>query len=167
MGTFNYHAKNADGEYADGTIEAINQEEALDKLEKQQLCVVSIKSVETDIGKSREIKDKVADNSLQQTGISKCPYCSEQIQADAKKCRHCGEWLDEASRTAKNVASPVDANTIARGMVQKEGMDALSKIGGVVILFISCFIGVWLNSFWVGVVTFFLLFIPFSIWCYK
>ena len=22
-----------------------------------------------------------------------CPYCSEAIQAEAKKCKHCGEWL--------------------------------------------------------------------------
>jgi hypothetical protein len=37
--------------------------------------------------------------------LKTCPYCAEQIQEDAIKCRYCGEWLDGRSRG--NVAPQV------------------------------------------------------------
>lgn len=37
-------------------------------------------------------KDKTEDIVNKQT--KECPYCGEEILSIAKKCKHCGEWLD-------------------------------------------------------------------------
>jgi hypothetical protein len=37
----------------------------------------------------------VTESTESHEGIKQCPYCAEDIKAEAVKCKHCGEWLGE------------------------------------------------------------------------
>lgn len=51
------------------------------------------------ISKIKPAKGSITGVSMSEnaTHIS-CPYCSEEISASAKKCKHCGEFIDAAMR---------------------------------------------------------------------
>lgn len=45
-----------------------------------------------------------------------CPYCGEEIMAAAKKCRHCGEWLDKDNHSPQsNITCPSCGKQILEG----------------------------------------------------
>lgn len=40
-----------------------------------------------------------------------CPYCGEEIMAAAKKCKHCGEWLDDSHQNIQCMTTATQVNT--------------------------------------------------------
>jgi len=39
---------------------------------------------------------------LPDLNTTKCPYCAEEIKGEAKKCKHCGEWLNKNEEPEKS-----------------------------------------------------------------
>ena len=110
--------------------------------------------------------------------IKKCPYCSEEILLTAKKCKHCGEWLevsDQRKGTDWNEKGSADARSVAKGIKQKEQDDFNSGCLGVIGLIISIAIGVFISSIsgssgagWiVGIIMFIIAMVYVSKWYYK
>ena len=55
-----------------------------------QECARSIiDEIEIIIQESQSVEKEHSEREVRQ-----CPYCSEDILATAKKCKHCGEWLE-------------------------------------------------------------------------
>ena len=96
----------------------------------------------------------------------RCPFCGEEILAVAKKCKHCGEWIEEKN-TVEEKPSQKDSTELqnsVRGAVEEaKWNEENSELLAGQALIIAIALGIIFESWWIGLGTFFGLCILLSI----
>jgi uncharacterized membrane protein YvbJ len=92
--------------------------------------------------------------------MKKCPYCCAEIESQALKCKHCGEWVEQPRRNQTNnpnndtpagwantfIKSDNLDQTLNEGVKLYAGWKIISGIIGAIIFLIILF-GVFLPQF--------------------
>ena len=80
---------------------------------------------------------------MDQPTTRSCPLCHAEIDATARKCRFCGEWVQEAEGGPETATEPTEATstgTVAKGVSAGIFGCVAAPFVLVVVLFIVLFI---------------------------
>jgi Flp pilus assembly protein TadB len=85
-------------------------------------------------------------------GIMECPYCSEEIKESAKKCKHCGEWLEQTDEWSGSS----NARAVNKGLKDKEFDDFAFTFVMLLTILFSIVVGYYTHLL-VGIAVFIVL----------
>lgn len=81
---------------------------------------------------------------LSSSGLRRCPFCSEDINANAVKCKHCGEFFDSRIRS---LASHASQRTPQIQLVQQVVVQQSSGCAWIIIIALGIIVAVVVISF--------------------
>lgn len=79
--------------------------------------------------------------------MKKCPFCAEEIQDGAVKCKHCGEMLAGAKPVE---SAPTDYRAVKKGIKRAELDEGVMQIQMALVIILSLVIGFILQSWKIG-----------------